>query len=379
MGRRGAAKKKPVKPQAQSTTDPHPDRFLVKNENFQWLVSVMQKDSQLVPTLNLVKEELQSIMTDLRRTKLPADESATDLALKRAQKDEDLQANPLDMIVRYGQIISDGARRRTKLCFDSFHTCQGTMMETMVWAASETASQNAKIMGAIDSRSKHAKKEIKKVATQIADVSSEVSKLAEELADVQAEVDNVRAKLDECNLRLALLPPGYFESRGRPFHRNEEPRSSSGRRSRSQASESSFASNATSVANRIKQAQWEAWQQQRGSLHSARTHSDSVAYEMAVPGALSASSSLSMLPQLEPLHYPGTLGANVLGLSGIPGISGIQGTSHVPVLGVTTSSVGFPEVRAHGLGCVGVVLAFPEGRSRAPSAEQVLAELLGSS
>ena len=374
MGRKGAAKKKPVKPQAQSTADPHPDRYLVKNENLAWLVSVMKKDSQLVPTLNLVKEKLQGIMTDLRRTKLPADESATDLALKRAQKDQDLQGNPLDMIVLYGKIISDGARRRTKLCFDCFHTCQGTMMETMIWAASETASQNAKIMGAIDSRSKHAKNEIKKVATQIADVSSEVIKLAEELADVRAEVDNVRAKLDECNLRLALLPPGYFESRGRPFHRNDEPRSSSGRRGRSQASESSCASNATSVENRIKQAQREAWQQ-RGSLHSARTHSDSVASEMADPGALSASSSLSMLPQFEPLHYPGTPGTNVLGLSGIPGI---QGTSHVPVLGVTTSSVGFPEVPAHDLGCIGVVLAFPEGRSRALSAERVLAALRGS-
>ena len=360
----GRGKKKPEKPQAQSQQPViDPDRFLVRGENLAWLASVMKKDSPLVPMLEIMQGKLKEVMKTLTEKDIPRDERATDLELKRAQDREELQGNPLQMVIHYGQIISDGARRRTKLCFNAFHECQAMMMETMIWAAMETARQNAKIMEAIVSRSKNAKTEIKNVVSQNVNVTSEVSKLAEQLAEVRAEVDNIKAKLDECNLRLSLIPPGYFKPRGCSLDRREGPRPSSGWRSGSMASESSFASNATSVANRIKQAQWVAWQL-RGSLPSARTHSDSAASEMAHPEALSASSSFSRLPAFEPLQYPGSTGAYIPGLLGIPGIPGISG---IPVLGAAASSSG----------CIGVALAFPEGRSRAPSAEQVLANLLG--
>ena len=147
---------------------------------------------------------------------------------------------------------------------------------------------------------------------QIAQVSSEVCELAEQLADLRAAVEGARAKLEECSLRLSLIPPGSFELRV-------------GSCGTSQASELSFAPQPYPIKERMHEAQRLAWKL-RG--RSARTPPNSAASESAHTGGLSVSSSLS---RCEPM-LSRAFGAGVPGTPGTPGISGIQGSAGIPAL-----------------------------------------------
>lgn len=342
-GKRGNQSKKggtPADPQSQvqpTADDVDLGLFLTPHERAEWLVQVVTKQSPVLNELRTAKQKLAERMKRLMEDELPAVERSTKNALERAQNLTD----PRILHVTFSQIVSGGAHVRTKVCLDAFHECQVLMMDSMIWAAMETATQHARIMEVTASRSRRAQTETETVTCRIAKVSSEVSKLAEQLADLREAVADTRTKLDECNLRLSLLSSDHFvesSSRGR-FAKTRGPRPTS------RSSTESHATSIKSIEERIDAAQQEARRKRRGGT----------GVEIHHPAASSSASSLATLPESEPLVRT-PVGSHISGVS--------QCTYHIPagLQQMPVRSVGC----FGGVECVGVV-AFP-GESPAPRA-----------
>ena len=260
---------------AQPTAPVHPEQTPALTEVDKQLL----RPKSLMETLDDMKDKFKWRMTELTDVEIPAEDKSLEYALQLAMDVPEFVGNPFLVMITHGNLISEAAEARTMRCFDAFHACQLMMMDSLIVAAKEAACQDADLLEASATETKHVLSQTELATIQIAQVSSEVRKLSEQLADLRAAVEHTRSKLEECSLRLSLIPPGYFELGGVPC-------------GTSQSSKSPIAAQAYSIKERIREAQRLAWKL-RGS--PARPPPNSAASESAHSGG-SVSSSFSRLP-----------------------------------------------------------------------------------
>ena len=259
---------------AQPTAPVHPEQTPALTE-----VDERPGPMSLMETLDDMKDKFKWRMTQLTAVEIPTEDLALEYAQQHARDVPEFEGNPFLVMITLGNLISDAAQTRTMRYCDAFHDCQMMMMESMIAAAKEAACQDADILEASATETNDVLSQTELATIQIAQVLSEVRDLSGQLADLRAAVEHTKSKLEECSLRLSLIPPGYFELRSFPC-------------GTSQASKSSSAAEAHSIKERIHEAQRLAWKL-RGS--PARPPPNSAASESARSGG-SVSSSFSRLP-----------------------------------------------------------------------------------
>ena len=259
---------------AQPTAPVHPEQTPALTE-----VDERPGPMSLMETLDDMKDKFKWRMTQLTAVEIPTEDLALEYAQQHARDVPEFEGNPFLVMITLGNLISDAAQTRTMRYCDAFHDCQMMMMDSMIAAAKEAACQDADILEASATETNDVLSQTELATIQIAQVLSEVRDLSGQLADLRAAVEHTKSKLEECSLRLSLIPPGYFELRSFPC-------------GTSQASKSSSAAEAHSIKERIHEAQRLAWKL-RGS--PARPPPNSAASESARSGG-SVSSSFSRLP-----------------------------------------------------------------------------------